>query len=130
MSDEFIERAAAKLGMTPAEFGPVWAAMCEEMFETLREGLPVDLGFSYINLTSAAPRRRYDLRAQTTVVAPTRLKLRFTVPPHVNHCLGNQEKLSWAVFLTRQQLKALPEDKKRELDSAGLKYYDLKGVTA
>ena len=130
MSDELVTRLAAKLGTTEQEFSSLWSAIREEMFTCLQEGVPVDLGFAYLNQSTAAARVRHDLQAKATVSVPAHPTIRFTMPPHAKRCMVSRSKPHWAIWLSRRQLKELPKEQRLMLDAEGLKYYDLKGVTA
>lgn len=129
MSESTIVRLAEKLNISLDQAQAVWQVTRQAMFDTLKSGESVDMGFVYLMPTLKKARRRHSFKLSTSVTTPEQYSLKIIVPPHIQAVLSGNEALSPFVWLSRSALKGLPASEKDSLRSQNLDYYRLKGVT-
>lgn len=129
MSEQVVSTLAQELGITLEQANALWLKTRQSMFNVLQRGGSVDLGFGYVMPATRAARRRHDFLAGNTVVTPEQLTLKMHVPPHIRDVLSGCAELCPYVWMTRSQIKALPQAYMDELRRQGNDYYRLKGVT-
>lgn len=129
MSEKAVAQLAKSLDLPLDQANAVWLKVREAMFNTVRDGDPLDLGFAYIKPAFKKPRKRHDFGANATIHVPGQTTLKILVPPHAQDALAGKAALSPYIFMTRSQIKGLPDAERDALARQRLDYYRLKGVT-
>lgn len=130
MSDRVVQNMAEDLGISLEQANSVWLKVRQAMFNALLNGDAVDIGVGYIQPVYQKARRRHDFGVNTSVMTPGYTTLKIMTPPHCRDALSGKVKLSPVTFMTRSDIKRLPEERQKELARQGLDLYRLKGVTS
>lgn len=129
MSEQAVQQIANDLGIPFEQANAVWLKVRQACYKTLMNGLPVDLGFAYLNPHMKPAHSRHNFKQGQQVMVPMTYTIKALVPPHVQDALAGKAVLSPYVFMTRVQIKSLPREELDELARQRLDYYRLKGVT-
>lgn len=130
MSERVIHNLAEDLGISLDQANSVWLKVRQAMFAALLNGDAIDLGMAYVTPTYQPARKRHNFGVNATVMVPGYQTLKIMVPPHARDALSGKVKLSPLAYMTRAQIKGLPEERLEEMRNSGLDFYRLKGVSA
>ena len=129
MSEDTVKRLANSLNIPVQQAAALWLKTRQAMFETLQDGMSVDLGFCYMSPGLKKSQRRHDFQSGLSVTVPQTRTLRIKIPPHVRDVLEGRAVLSEYIWMTRSQIKGLEKSVRATLDNRDLTYYRLKGAS-